>query len=159
MKTEFERFWKKTQLSESGCIEWTACLNGRGYGQFRPSKQRKNITAHRYSWILTNGPIPKGLCVCHVCDNRRCVNPDHLFLGTPAENSADMAEKGRGRGAKRSGILNPRCKLGEDEVEAIRNSDASLRSISQAFGISKSQVHRIRNGESWTAYSLPTITQ
>lgn len=159
MKTEVERFWAKTQLSESGCIEWTACLNGRGYGQFRPSKQRKNITAHRYSWILANGPIPEGLCVCHTCDNRICVNPEHLFLGTPAENSADMVEKGRGRGAKRSGTLNPRCKLTEIQVEAVRKSSASLRSIAQTFGISKSQVHRIRNGESWPTHSLSTITK
>ena len=150
MKSEADRFWQKTRQCESGCIEWVASLNDHGYGQFRLAKQRKNITAHRYSWILANGPIPEGLFVCHTCDNRSCVNPEHLFLGTPAENSADMVAKGRGRGAQREGTLNPRCKLSEVEVEAIRHSGSSLRSLSEAFGISKSQVHRIKTGTAWS---------
>jgi hypothetical protein len=150
MKSEARRFWEKTEQRECGCIEWTASLNGRGYGQFRPARQRKNVTAHRYSWVLANGEIPKGLCVCHACDNRKCVNPEHLFLGTLADNSADMVSKGRGKGANRAGILNPRRKLTEIEVEAIRHSTASLRSLADAFGIGKSQVHRIKKGMSWS---------
>ena len=157
MKTELQRFWEKTQPADSGCIEWTACLNGRGYGQFRPAGQRKNLTAHRFSWIAANGAIPEGLCVCHRCDNRKCVNPDHLFLGTFAENSADMVSKGRGKGAKRAGILNPRRKLTEPEVEAIRQSNASLRNIAEMFGIGKSQVQRIKSGVAWP--TLQAISQ
>jgi len=157
MKTELQRFWEKTQLSENGCIEWTACLNGHGYGQFRLARQRKNITAHRFSWIIANGVISKGLCVCHRCDNRKCVNPNHLFLGTFAENSADMVSKGRAKGAKLEGVLNPRCKLTELEVEAIRQSSASLSNIARMYKIGKSQVQRIKSGVAWS--TLQTITQ
>lgn len=151
MKTEVERFWEKTRSQDNGCIEWTASFNGRGYGQFRLLGQRKNITAHRFSWILANGQIPNGLCVCHKCDNRSCVNPEHLFLGTFADNSADMVAKNRGRGAKRNGSLNPRAKLSEVDVESIRHSSVSLSKLAEAFGISKSQAHRIKTGAAWSA--------
>ena len=89
------RFEDKYSLEEiSGCWLWTASLDNHGYGQF--CFNRKPVKAHRVSWELHRGPIPKGLCVLHKCDVRTCINPAHLFVGTRADNVADMIAKGRG---------------------------------------------------------------
>jgi hypothetical protein len=89
------RFWAKVQRGE-GCWEWQGANNGKGYGCFGKEGSRPYY-AHRFSWELHAGPIPDGLFVLHRCDNRRCVNPEHLFLGTQGDNMRDMIAKGRGR--------------------------------------------------------------
>lgn len=92
-KSTTERFWSKVNIVEKECWEWQASLDYFGYGNFYADG--KNCRAHRYSWTIHKGNIPKGLLVCHKCDNPKCINPDHLFLGTHLDNAFDMVEKGR----------------------------------------------------------------
>lgn len=114
-----------------------------GYGQMMVDK--KTIGAHRLSWMIHRGEIPEGIRVLHKCDNSFCVNPDHLFLGTQAENMADMARKGR---ASR-GDDHVHAKLSADAVGKIRMDSRSIREIAREFGVGHVTILRVKRGERW----------
>lgn len=151
-------FWKKVNKTD-GCWEWTAGLTGEGYGKFsltlpRPvgltSKQKtpqRVYVASRYSWEITNGPIPDGLFVCHKCDNPKCVRPDHLFLGDQKDNRVDAANKKRTAWGERSG----RAKLNNAQVREIRelSGTVSLTNIAKRYDVSIGAISGIVSGRNW----------
>lgn len=144
MKTASERFYSKVKINhETGCHEWTGALFSDGYGQFRVSDgTQKMISAHR--WVCQ--PIPKGMFVLHKCDNRKCVNIDHLYFGTHKENMKDMVNKSR----QAKGIKCHTAKLTEEQVKQIRNDSRSGRIIARDFNVSKNLVGMIKRKELWT---------
>ena len=145
-----DRFFARVQKSES-CWIWTGVTRN-GYGSFFVRGVGWRY-AHRISWILVNGPIPDGLCVLHRCDNRPCVNPAHLFLGTKAENTADMVSKGRGRGGVSRGESNPTSKLTETQVREIRKETCPERETAARYGVTRANINYIKRGVTWTHIS------
>ena len=144
-----DRFWSKVRIGD-GCWEWTRATNAPGYGSLQVFGRWH--AAHRLSWEMSNGPIPPGAFVCHHCDNRRCVRPGHLFLGTPAQNSADAARKGRAFKKPMPGESNPRARLNEHAVREIRrraSQGESTASLCARFGLSRTSVRYIATRRSW----------
>jgi hypothetical protein len=134
------------------CWPWTGNVGNHGYGQVTPPMAPQQSLAHREAWKRANGPIPAGLFVCHKCDNPPCVNPRHLFVGTPADNMDDKVRKGRARGLSRRGMAGPLAKLTNDQVRAIRamRSTATLTQIAQRYGVAFSTISRICRRETWS---------
>lgn len=139
-RPEETQFWARVVFG-NGCWTWAGPCHPSGHG--RTTVDGRPWYAHRRAWTLTNGPIPSGLCVCHKCDNPPCVRPDHLFLGTVADNNQDMWRKGRG-GRPPRGNQNPNVKLSDAEVAAIRarytTGGVSHRALAREYGVSKTLV-------------------
>jgi hypothetical protein len=136
----------------SGCFLWIKSVDAYGYGDFLISKiplgdgkrKRERIKAHRLSWQLHRGEIPEGMWVLHKCDVTGCVNPDHLFIGMPADNSADMVRKerqARGEDFDR--------KLTEQDVREIRASTDTHEALAARYGVNQATIGEIRNRQIW----------
>ncbi len=145
-----ERFWKKVDKSEpDGCWLWTGGLNEWGYGTFRGVDDQTWL-AHRFSWVLEHGDVPEETpCVLHRCDTPRCVRPDHLWLGTNAENMADRDRKGRQQQGERHHF----AKLTEQQVSEIRRrwqeGDATQVQMAREYGVSTTAINSIVHARKW----------
>lgn len=122
-----------------GCLLWNGPQDSGGYGQGKIRGRR--FLVHRESWIEQNGPIPDGFHVLHRCDVRCCINRDHLFLGTHAENMEDKTVKGR--------AAKPSARLSRDDVLAIRTSTAKPADLARRFSISRRHAADIQAGKYW----------
>ena len=154
--TQRERFLAKVAPDPvSGCWMWQGAGSPSGYGI--ASSNRKRISAHRLAWKLFKGEIKPGIFICHKCDVRACVNPDHLFPGTPADNSQDMKQKIR----HRRGEQHPLSKLTEDRVARIKallaEDKLSLSEIAREFGVATSAIFSIKKGRAWRHVSTPAV--
>jgi hypothetical protein len=144
-----DRFHKYTgEITPSGCIPWTGSTDRKGYGKFC-LPDGKMVIAPRASWELANGPIPDGLFVCHKCDNPICVNIDHLFLGTPKDNTMDAKSKGRLNHGEKCHL----SKLTSDKVLEIRNLHGTGKytqaKIAEMFNVSVPNINLIVKRISW----------
>jgi len=157
MKSLEERFWGKVDVgNKDECWDWKASTRTDGYGQLQRGRRGDGVlSAHRASWIIHYGEIPEhdsyhGMCVCHTCDNKLCVNPAHLFLGTNEDNMKDKVKKGiQMRGSKV-----PQSKLSEEDVIEIREIKQSIglsqQCLAKMFGVSNGTISMIINNKRWT---------
>jgi hypothetical protein len=136
---------RSTMNAETGCMEWTRTLNQGGYGTLK--YKQKGRMAHRFMWEYKNGLIPDGLHVCHKCDNRKCINPDHLFLGTAKDNMQDMLAKNRANKAK--GEDSFFAKLSSEQITAIRSDIRPQHVIAKDYGICQANVCLIKKRQTW----------
>lgn len=140
------RFKAKIAFGQpNGCDEWVGAKNEYGYG--RILVDGRNRHTHRVAWEVTFGPIPDGMMVCHRCDNRLCVNPSHLFLGTNSDNMRDMIAKGRSGHLK--GEVHPKAKLHPADVLAIRSSSQSNTELARLYSVTRKAVAHIRERKNW----------
>lgn len=146
-KTARQRLEEKFYITP-GCWVWTAALDDLGlYGSF--GYEKRVIGAHRASYQIYVGDIPPGMMVCHTCDNPRCVNPSHLFLGTATDNNSDRQRKGRTVTPDNRGERNGQCRLQESEIREIKADSRQGDLIAKQYGISAHYVRQIKRGERW----------
>lgn len=144
-KTEEQRFWEKVRKTAS-CWLWTRGVDGKGYGAFRNAEGVQQL-AHRVAWRLSGRSDPKGPLL-HRCDNHRCVRPDHLFIGTQADNMADKVQKQRQARGENHGS----ARLTQHKVDEIRRRYASgepQAALAMGFGVSQVNISNIVRGKTW----------
>ena len=154
-----ERFWKHVEKTDdASCWNYTGYILNSGYGHFVIGKKR--IRAHRLSWLINNGEIPEGMLICHTCDNRKCVNPKHLFIGTNKDNALDREEKGRGahnNTKPQYGEKNGLSKLTRFKVDEIlelyKESGCTQQALADEFNVSRSTISHITTGRIWKEVS------
>ncbi|MGV2383709.1 MAG UNVERIFIED_CONTAM: HNH endonuclease [Thermobifida fusca] len=151
-----QRLLDKSQWTATGCLEFTGARTNDGYGKSfigsRSDGSRTSVRVHRLAWAAVNGPIPEGVMVCHRCDNPPCFNPDHLFLGTASDNTADMVSKRRHRYVPHRGSANGRTRLTVEavrEIRALASTGRSCRSIAREFGVAPGTVSSIVRHVNW----------
>jgi len=147
-----ERFWEKVNIGKKDvCWEWSASLDGKGYGQISICGKPKR--AHRVAWILKRGEIPENKFVCHHCDNRKCVNPNHLFIGGPLSNIQDMDRKGRRINTPHHGEKHGMAILTNYKVKIIKfllkNTNLKQNHIAKTFQVSNSTINHIKKNRQW----------
>jgi hypothetical protein len=148
------RFWSNVNKGTSvSCWEWLASLDGNGYGQFRCPITKRPKRAHRIAWEFINGQIPKGKFLCHHCDNRKCVNPAHLFIGTALDNTRDMDKKGRRISVPMYGENHAMAVLTNKDVlevkDLLQSGVLTQREIAKDYGVCFSTINHIAKGRQW----------
>lgn len=141
---------KVNKNTDTGCWDWTGSKHYFGYGKF--SFLNATHGAHRVSWLLFKGDIPPKMFLCHRCDRPCCVNPDHLFLGTPKENTHDMIRKGRFKYCERIGRsdeLSTNAKLTNEQAKFIRTSKLSNPALAKIFNVTPPTIRSIKIGQSF----------
>lgn len=150
------RFWENVSVrAPNECWEWTAARSTTGYGNYR--EHYVQYGAHRYAYIDAVGEIPPGMVVRHTCDNRGCVNPRHLELGTYADNNRDTVKRGRSL----TGERNHAAKLTEAKVKEARERAAQgepVSLIAEDLGVSHPAAYNAITGRSWTRVPTPPVT-
>lgn len=135
------------KYNRSYCQDWARCCDNKGYGLV--SFKGLQMRAHRASWIAHYGPIPKNKHILHGCDNPRCINPRHLYLGDHALNMADMAARGRATGKGQPGELCHSAKLTVAIVRTIRTSTEKQKDLATKFGVSQAAISQIQLLKTW----------
>jgi hypothetical protein len=153
------RFWEKVdRRGPDECWVWKASMGNDGYGRFRVnSPYRSVLRPHKFSFLISHGST-NGLFVCHTCDNPPCVNPKHLWLGTPLQNTVDAKVKGRLRHPGSPGETNPMSKLTQVDVDVIRSllaQGVNNTKIAERFNVTHSMVSLIKLGKAWASSKLP----
>lgn len=147
-----KRFWEKVNIrNEKECWEWIAHTDFCRYGSF--GFRMKNLSAHRFAWILTFGKIPTGIHVLHTCDNPSCCNPKHLFLGTHQDNMTDRNNKGRGKGGSNKGEKNPRSRFKTKDIFKIRKmlkKGYKQKEVALIFKTSQAVISGIKTKKYWS---------
>jgi hypothetical protein len=153
-------FWSRNRVSNlppqsvpqyaglDRCWDWSGTLSKAGYGKIKVGDV--HTTAHRISWAIHYGPVPEGMCVLHKCDNRCCVNPNHLMLGTIEDNNLDRVAKGRS--APLMGSALPQAKLTDDQVRQIREMyriGLSQSVIGAKFNMAQQSIQKITSRRLW----------
>lgn len=150
-----KKSFEKHVIRKEGCWDWKGSIAKGGYPVMSCRREIGSDRGHRASWIIHKGKIPKGLFVCHSCDNPICTNPEHLWLGTHKENNDDKIKKGRSANNPfpiKKGSSNGSAKLNEEKVKEIKkliNIGRSCYSLGKEFSVSKQTILRIKNSKNW----------